>query len=98
MAASLLNSAGAIDVSVYVVRAFVQQRELLASNKDLARQLRALEQRIERKLGSHDQAIAGLIDTLRELMAPPAVSKRPIGFTVPAERTSKDAKTGRKSR
>jgi hypothetical protein len=92
MAASLLNSARAIDVSVYVVRTFVQQRELLASNKDLARQLRALEQRIERKLGSHDQAIAGLIDTLRELMAPPNPPKRPIGFTVPTERAPKDSR------
>jgi len=43
MAARLLNSARAIDLSVYVVRTFVQQRELLASNKDLTRQLRALE-------------------------------------------------------
>ncbi len=95
MAASLLNSARAIDASVYVVRAFVQQRELLASNKDLARQLHALEQRIERKLGSHDQAIAGLIDTLRQLMAPPnppVAPKRPIGFTVPEERTPKETK------
>jgi ORF6N domain len=98
MAASLLNSARAIDVSAYVVRTFVQQRELLASNKDLARQLRALEQRIEKKLGSHDQAIAGLIDTLRELMAPPNPPKRPIGFTVPAERTTKDLKTGKTER
>lgn len=95
MAASLLNSARAIDVSVYVVRAFVQQRELLASNKDLARQLRTLEQRIERKLGSHDQAIAGLIDKLRELMAPANPPKRPIGFTVPEERTPKDSKAGK---
>lgn len=95
MAATLLNSPRAIDVSVYVVRAFVQQRELLASNKDMARQLRALEQRIERKLGSHDQAIAGLIDTLRQLMAPPDPPKRPIGFTVPAERTPKDGKGGK---
>jgi ORF6N domain len=93
MAATLLNSPRAIDVSVYVVRAFVQQRELLASNKDLARQLRALEQRIEKKLGSHDQAIAGLIDTLRQLMAPADPPKRPIGFTVPTERTPKDNKT-----
>jgi ORF6N domain len=98
MAASLLNSARAIDVSVYVVRTFVQQRELLASNKDLARQLRALEQRIERKLGSHDQAIAGLIDTLRELMAPANPPKRPIGFTVPTERSTKDLKAGKTER
>ena len=87
MAATLLNSPRAVEVSVYVVRAFVQQREFLASNKELARQLRALEQRIERKLGSHDQAIAGLIDTLRQLMAPPASPKRPIGFIAPREKS-----------
>ena len=46
MAATVLNSLRAVEVSIYVVRAFVQQRELLASNKDLARQLKALEQRM----------------------------------------------------
>lgn len=85
MAAGLLNSARAIDVSVYVVRAFVQQRELLASNKDLARQLKALEQRIEKKLGSHDQAIAGIIDTLRQLMSPTKARRR-IGFVIDDEK------------
>ena len=78
----LLNSHRAIEVSVYLVRAFVQQRELLASNKDLARQLRALEQRIEKKLGSHDHAIAGIINTLRELMSPAAKPKCRIGFVI----------------
>ena len=81
MAATLLNSPRAVEVSVYVVRAFVQLREFLASNKDLARQLRALEQRIEKKLGSHDQAIAGIIDTLRQLMSPDT-AKRRIGFVI----------------
>ena len=81
MAATLLNSPRAVEVSVYVVRAFVQLREFLASNKDLARQLKALEQRIEKKLGTHDQAIAGIIDTLRQLMSP-ASAKRCIGFVI----------------
>ena len=81
MTATLLNSPRAVEVSVYVVRAFVQLREFLASNKDLARQLKALEQRIEKKLGSHDQAIAGIIDTLRQLMSP-ATAKRRIGFVI----------------
>ncbi|MDX2217950.1 MAG: ORF6N domain-containing protein [Burkholderiales bacterium] len=93
MAASLLNSPRAIEVSVYVVRAFVQQREFLASNKDLARQLRNLEQRIERKLDRHDQAITSIIETLRTLMTPPDPPKRPIGFV-----TADDSKTARKSR
>lgn len=81
MAATLLNSPRAVEVSVYVVRAFVQLREFLASNKELARQLKALEQRIEKKLGSQDQAIAGVIDTLRRLMSPSS-TKRRIGFVI----------------
>ena len=86
MAASLLNSAQAIDVSVYVVRAFVQQRELLAANKDLARKFRALEQRNERKLTTHDQAIADIIDTLRQLTSPANTTMRRIGFVIDDEK------------
>ena len=71
---------------MYVVRAFVQLREVLASNKELARQLKALEQRIEKKLGSHDQAIAGIIDTLRQLMSPTTTAKRRIGFVIDDEK------------
>ena len=67
MAASILNSPCATEVSVYVVRAFVRLRELLASSKDLARKLDVLE----RKVSTHDQAIAGLVHSIRELMAPP---------------------------
>ena len=85
MAATLLNSPRAVEVSVYVVRVFVQLREFLASNKELARQLKALEQRSEKKLGSHDQAIAGIIDTLRRLMSP-ATAKRRIGFVIDDEK------------
>ena len=85
MAATLLNSMRAIAVSVYVVRAFVQQREFLASNRDMARQLKALEQRIAKKLSTHDQAIAGIIDTLRQLMSP-TTAKRRIGFVIDDEK------------
>jgi phage regulator Rha-like protein len=81
MAATILNSPRAIEVSVYVVRAFVELRELLAGNKELALKLAELESRIGRKLDSHDQAIAGLIDAIRELMRPPEPKKKqPIGF------------------
>ena len=82
MAATILNSPRATEVSVYVVRAFVRLRELLASNKDLARRL----DQLERKLGSHDQAIAGLVNTIRHLMAPPEPNRRPIGFVTPEEK------------
>lgn len=81
MAASILNTPRAVEVSVYVVRAFVRLREIIAGNKELARRLDELEARIGRKLATHDQAIAGLLDTIRQLMAPPpAPKKRPIGF------------------
>ena len=82
MAATLLSSVRAVEVSVYVVRAFVAQRAFLASNKDLARQLRTLEMRLEHKLSTHDQAIAGIIDTLRELMSPATTKQRQIGFVI----------------
>jgi hypothetical protein len=76
MAATVLNSARAVEMSIYVVRAFVQLRELLASNKEVAQKLAELE----RKLATHDQAITGIIKTIRELMNPQEPKKRPIGF------------------
>ncbi len=77
MAASVLNTPRAVQVSLYVVRAFVQLRDLLASSKELAKKLEELE----RKLDTHDQAIAGILDAIRQLMAPPEpAKKRRIGF------------------
>lgn len=81
MAATVLNSPRAVEVSIYVVRAFVQLRELLAGHKELAKRLDELETRMERKLMTQDQAIAGILDAIRQLMAPPPVPrKRSIGF------------------
>lgn len=86
MAATVLSSERAVEVSVYVVRAFVQLRGLLAANEQLARELAALEKRLSQKLYTHDQAITGILNTLRALMQPPAPAnepppaKRPIGF------------------
>jgi hypothetical protein len=81
MAASVLNTPRAVEVSVYVVRAFVALRELLAENKELTLKFSELETRLERKIDSHDQAIAGLIDAIRELMrSPEPKKKQPIGF------------------
>ena len=81
MAATVLNSPRAAEVSIYVVRAFVQLRELLTGHRELARRLDELEARMERKLLTQDRAIAGILDAIRQLMAPPPVpKKRPIGF------------------
>jgi len=80
-AASVLNTPRAVEVSLYVVRAFVELREALATNKGLAKRLDELESRLERKLATHDQAIAGILEAIRQLMAPPEpTKKRRIGF------------------
>ena len=74
MAATTLNSRRAVEMSLYVVRAFVRLRELLATNRALARKLDELESRLQ----THDEAI---LRTLRGLMNPPASERRGIGFT-----------------
>ncbi len=81
MAATILNSPRAIEMSVYVVRAFVQLREILASNKELARRFAQLETRLDKKLTIHDEAIAAILAAIRQLMQPPVPKGRPIGFT-----------------
>ncbi len=78
MAASVLNSDRAVEMSVYVVRAFVQLRELMGNHKALAQKLAELERRV----GDHDHSLAEVIDALRALMATPKTRSRPIGFTV----------------
>ena len=87
-AANVLSSPRAVEMGIYVVRAFVKLRELLASNKELARRLDALEARIEKKLAAHGEAITAMLSALRELMNPPAPKRRPIGFT--ADLTTKN--------
>jgi hypothetical protein len=85
MAATVLNSPRAVEMSIYVVRAFVQLRELLSSNKELAKRLDQLEARIEKKLATHDEAIAAMLSAIRELMNPPLPRRRGIGFTADIE-------------
>jgi hypothetical protein len=81
MAATVLNSARAVEVSIYIMRAFVQLRELLAGHRELAKRLDELERRLERKLVSQDQAIVGILDAIRQLTAAGnSTKKRPIGF------------------
>jgi hypothetical protein len=80
-AANVLNSPRAIAMGVYVVRAFVRLRELLASNTALARKLDELE----RKYKHHDEAITAILSAIRELTNPPAQTRRGIGFTADLE-------------
>jgi len=76
MVASVLNSPRAIEISVYVIRAFVRLREYLSSHTKLAQKLTELEKKIE----THDEAIQALIDAIRQLMAPPDKPRRRIGY------------------
>jgi hypothetical protein len=85
-AANVLNSPRAVAMGIYVVRAFVQLRELLASNKDLARRLDQLEARLDKKLATHDEAIAAILSAIRQLMNPPLPKRRGIGFTADLEK------------
>lgn len=75
-AANVLNSPRAVQMGIHVVRAFVQLRQLLVSNQELADKFAELE----RKVSSHDQAIVGILNTIREMVCP-ATTKRSIGFT-----------------
>jgi hypothetical protein len=76
MAASVLNSPKAVEMSIQVVRAFVRLRRLLASHHQLAAKLDELERRI----ATHDSHIVALFDAVRSLMATPEKPKRQIGF------------------
>ncbi len=88
MAATILNSPRATEVSVYVVRAFVRLREVLASNAELAKRLDDLERTTEALAMQHDSfarntraQLKQVFDAIRELMTPPEpTKKRPIGF------------------
>ncbi|HEY5637844.1 MAG TPA: ORF6N domain-containing protein [Burkholderiales bacterium] len=80
MAANVLRTKRAIEVSIYVVRAFVELRETLGAHRELAKRLDALESRLEQKFSSHDQTIAGILAAIRQLMTPPVQARRPIGF------------------
>jgi phage regulator Rha-like protein len=85
MLSSVLNSHQAIQVNIAIMRAFVKLREILATNKDLANKFEELAHKVD----SHDQAITGLIHTLRDLMSPKNTpTNRPIGF-VPLKDKSK---------
>ncbi|MEA3175077.1 MAG: hypothetical protein QOF42_2488, partial [Gammaproteobacteria bacterium] len=88
MLSSVLSSERAIAVNIEIMRAFVRMRELLSSNKELARRFAQLEARIDKKLAAHDEAITAILSAIRELMNPPAPKRRPIGCTADLDKKS----------
>ena len=97
------QSPRAVEVSVYVVRAFVQLRELVGSHRELATRLNDLEQKTEALAMQHDtfsrntrHQLKKVFEALRELMTPPDPPKRPIGF-INTEDKGKKTQAVRKS-
>jgi len=80
MAATVLNSKMAVAMSVFVVRAFVRLREMLATNRRLAAKIYELEKRMD----GNDETLIDLFDAIRELMAIKPSTRRRIGFQLPA--------------
>jgi hypothetical protein len=81
MAATVLNSPRAVEMSVYVVRAFVELRQVLASNTELASKLETLEKSVSKLDARTRRQFEEVYEAIRALMAPPAAKTRPIGFT-----------------
>ena len=77
MAASVLNSPRAVEMSVFVVRAFVRLREIAVQHTELAGKL----DQLERRVSAHDTDLLQIVAAIRQLMAPPAKLRREIGFT-----------------
>jgi cell division septum initiation protein DivIVA len=83
MAATVLNSEQAVEMSVFVVRAFVRLREMLAANKELAARIEELEEH----LATHDGAIQEIFHVIKKLMNLPPRRRSKIGFALPPART-----------
>lgn len=91
--ANVLASAQAVEMGIYVVRAFVRLRQAAGLHADLAQRLVELEEKTERLELSHDtfsrntrNQLRQVFEALRELMTPPEPTKRPIGFVTHEEK------------
>jgi hypothetical protein len=76
MAASILNSRQAIEMGVFIVRAFVRLRSIYASQAQLARRLDELDT----KVSEHDAELRSIVEAIRQLAIPRAPWRRPIGL------------------
>jgi len=88
MAANILNSPRAVQMSIFVVRAFAKMRESLLASPDLARKLAALEKKLTGRLDVHEAAIVKVLQDLMQILNPPPLPpdppQRKIGFQPPA--------------
>jgi len=88
MAANVLNSPQAVQMSVFVIRAFVKMRETLLGTRELAKKLTLLEKKLTGRLDSHEVAIVHVLQELMQILNPPPPPPDPpprkIGFQPPA--------------
>jgi hypothetical protein len=88
MAANILRSPKAIQMSVFVVRAFIRMRQMLIEQRGLARKLAALEEELTARLDVHETAINEILGQIRRLLSSPPEPETPkkrIGFLAPLE-------------
>ena len=90
MLSSVLRSKRAVQVNIQIMRAFVHLREMIATHKDLARKLEALEKK-------YDAQFKGVFDAIRQLMASPEPKEKKIGFRA-RERKARYRVAGRGNR
>ncbi len=76
MAASVLNTPRAVQMSIFVVRAFLRLRQWVTGQAELAARLAELERRV----GEHDHELKTIIQTIRGMLEPPAPPRKRIGF------------------
>jgi len=104
MAANVLNSKRAVEMSVFVVRAFTRMRSALSDTHELARKLATLEREVKSRLDSHDAAIVDVMQRILDLIdpperpEPPPPPQRKIGFSVKEPRANFRAQSGRGGR
>src|SRR5262249_56105919 len=83
MAANILNSARAVQMSIFVVRAFAKMREALRGTPELARKLTALEKKLTARLDVHEAAMVEVLREVMQILNPPPLpepQRRQIGF------------------
>jgi hypothetical protein len=83
MAANILNSRRAVQMSVFVVRAFLKMRALLGDKRDLAQKLASLEKELKKRLDVHEAVIVTILQRVMDIIDPPMIQearKPQIGF------------------
>ena len=84
MAANVLNSRRAVQMSVFVVRAFLKMRALLGDKRELAQKLASLEKELKKRLDVHEAVIVTILQRVMDIIDPPVAPEPPkphIGFT-----------------